>query len=459
MNTSDIKYKILFVDDEPAQRDSIAGFVRKKGYEVLTAESVDIALQIVRNEDPDLIITDYNMPNKNGADLLNELKMINPLIPVVLVTAYGTIENAVELMKSGAFDYLQKPIELKDLMLIIEKARRHSYLVSENLDLKKRLNEKYNFDAIVSNSPEMENAINTAVRVAKSKASIMVRGESGTGKELIAKAIHYSSERADKPFIVINCAAMPDTLFESELFGHEKGAFTGADKARPGKFEQADGGTLFIDEVGDIPHQVQVKLLRAVQFGEVQRLGAKSPQIVDVRIVTATNRNLEEMISTGEFREDLFYRFNVITINLPALRYRKSDIPYLIDFFTKKYADYNGKSVSGISKEALNLLMKHNFPGNVRELENIIHRAVVLTRYSQITSEDLPESIVNSEIAVANADDVEIGDLNIEVDKIERAMITKALNAANFNQVKAAAMLNISERTMRYKMQRLNISK
>lgn len=297
MNSLEKKFKILIVDDEEAQRESIAGFIKKKGFEVFTASSVDDAMRIVSSDDPDLIISDYNMPNKNGADLLLLLKSVNPLIPVVLVTAYGTIENAVELMKNGAFDYLQKPIELKDLMLVIEKARRHTFLVSENLELKKKLNEKYSFDSIVSNSPEMENAINTAVRVAKSKASVLIRGESGTGKELIAKAIHYSSDRADQPFIVINCAAMPDTLFESELFGHEKGAFTGADKARPGKFEQADGGTLFIDEVGDIPPQVQVKLLRAVQFGEVQRLGAKSPQMVNVRIVTATNRNLEEMIT------------------------------------------------------------------------------------------------------------------------------------------------------------------
>ncbi len=452
------KYKILIVDDEEAQRESIAGFIRKKGFEVFTAESVDAAMRIVSSSDPDLIISDYNMPDKNGADLLLLLKSVNPLIPVVLVTAYGTIENAVELMKNGAFDYLQKPIELKDLMLVIEKARRHSYLVSENLELKKKLNEKYSFDSIVSNSPEMESAINTAVRVAKSKASVLIRGESGTGKELIAKAIHYSSDRADKPFIVINCAAMPDTLFESELFGHEKGAFTGADKARPGKFEQADGGTLFIDEVGDIPPQVQVKLLRAVQFGEVQRLGAKSPQIVNVRIVTATNRNLEDMIASGEFREDLFYRFNVITITLPPLRTRKSDIPFIVDFFIKKYADYNGKQISGISKEALNSLMKYNFPGNVRELENIIHRAVVLTRYHQITSEDIPEQILCGETKCSEKyNDLSVGDLNEEVDRLESAMIAKALSTAGGNQVKAAGLLNISERTLRYKMQRLSL--
>lgn len=452
-------FNILLVDDEAAQRDSVAGFLKKKGYMIHCADSVDDAVIIIKTNRIDLIVSDYSMPEKTGLDLLKELKYINPLIPIVILTAYGTIERAVEIMKSGAFDYMQKPIDLQELLLMIEKAKKHNLLISENLILKKKLNEKYSFDSIVSNSIEMENVINTAVRVAKSKASILVRGESGTGKELIAKAIHYSSERADKPFIVINCAAMPETLFESELFGHEKGAFTGADKQRIGKFEQADGGTLFIDEVGDIPMPVQVKLLRAVQFGEIQRLGGKTPMNVDVRIITATNRNLEEMIKDGEFREDLFYRFNVITIELPPLRNRKSEIPYLVDFFIKKYATYNGKIINGISKEAIDLLMRYDYQGNVRELENIIHRAVVLARYDTISLDDLPENICTTKNCKNSFDEVNLGDLNVAVDNLEESMIKKALELTSGNQVKAASLLNISERTLRYKIQRLNLTR
>ncbi len=453
---------ILLVDDETAQRDSIAGFLQKKGYTIFSADSVDNAIAIVKTNLIDLIISDYSMPAKSGLDLLKEVKLLNPLIPVVIVTAYGTIENAVEIMKIGAFDYLQKPIDLQEILLMIEKARKHNLLISENIILKNKLNEKYSFDSIISNSNEMETVLNTAVRVAKSKASILVRGESGTGKELIAKAIHYSSDRADKPFIVINCAAMPETLFESELFGHEKGAFTGADKQRIGKFEQADGGTLFIDEVGDIPMPVQVKLLRAVQFGEIQRLGGKSPMTVDVRIITATNRNLEEMLKNGEFREDLFYRFNVITIDIPPLKNRKTDIPYLIDYFIKKYAAYNGKKINGITKEAIDILMRYDYQGNVRELENIIHRAVVFARYDAISIDDLPDNISNnyqsdSNHCKSNYEEIDLGDLNIAVDNLEETMIKKAIDFTNGNQVKAANLLNISERTLRYKMQRLNL--
>ncbi|MFW5701673.1 MAG: sigma-54 interaction domain-containing protein, partial [Bacteroidota bacterium] len=296
--------------------------------------------------------------------------------------------------------------------------------------------------------------LNIAARVAPSKASVLIRGESGTGKELIARAIHQSSDRADRPFVVVNCAAMPDTLFESELFGHEKGAFTSADRQRTGKFEEADGGTLFIDEVGDIPLMIQVKLLRAVQFGEIMRLGSNKVIRPDVRIITATNRNLEKMIREGEFREDLYYRFNVVNIDIPPLRSRRLDIPPLIDRFLEKFAGMNKKDVASLSKEARDALMKYDFPGNVRELENIIQRAVVLTREEVITLEDLPDYVKKGNALSGESEigEISVGDLNEKVEQLERQMIEKALDQTGGNQSKAAELLNISERTLRYKL-------
>lgn len=452
-------YTILVVDDEVTQRETLSDILKNKSYKVFTAESYDSAVDIIKSENIDLILSDLNMPGKSGLDLLKSAKEINPLTHFIIITAYGNVDNAVEIMKTGAFDFLQKPIDLGDLFRIIDKAKERTLLISENQMLKKQLNEKYSFSSIISNSRDMELVLNTAVRVADSKASIMIRGESGTGKELIARAIHFSSKRIDKPFIVVNCAAFPETLFESELFGHEKGAFTGADKLRIGKFEQADGGTLFIDEVGDIPLSVQVKLLRAVQFGEIERIGSKSTIHVDVRIITATNKNLEEMIKSGEFREDLYYRFNVVEIKIPALRFRKSDIPPLVEYFIKKYSEINDKIINGISKEALNLLIKYDFPGNIRELENIIQRAVVLTRSNIITTSDLPDFINSYSEDLLNLSNLPIGDLNKAVENIEYKMIKDALDKTDGNQVKAAELLNISERTIRYKIQKLGIKK
>ena len=451
------QFKILIVDDEENQRESLSGFLKKKGYETTTADSYESAVELVKSSSFDMLLTDFKLPGKSGLDLLKDTKRHNPTMPVVVMTAYGSIEDAVEIMKSGSFDYIQKPIELQELLHIIKNCQERIYLISENEMLKNQLKDKYSFDSIISHSSEMENVINTAGRVANSKASILIRGESGTGKELIARAIHFSSPRNNQPFVVVNCAAMPDTLFESELFGHEKGAFTGADKLRIGKFEQANKGTLFIDEVGDIPLPVQVKLLRAVQFGEIERLGGKSTIQVDTRIITATNRNLEEMIKNNEFREDLYYRFNVITINIPPLRSRKIEIPHLVDFFIKKYADINAKDVKSISKEAFDALMKYEFPGNVRELENIIQRAVVLTRETIITQNDLPSFIFELPENSISKQSIALGDLNQTIETIEKDMITRALDASSGNQSKAATILNISERTFRYKMSKYNL--
>lgn len=448
------EFNILVVDDEESQRASITGFLRKKGFTVDEASGGNAAVSHVRGHHVDLVLTDFRMPDLTGMQVLSAVHEINPYIPVVVITAYGNVETAVNIMKLGAFDYLQKPVELEELLLIIERAREHCMLVSENRLLREQLAERYSFTNIISQSSAMEEVLNTAGRVAGSKASVLVRGESGTGKELIARAIHMASDRRDKPFIVVNCAALPETLFESELFGHEKGSFTGADRQRIGKFEQANGGTLFVDEVGDIPLAIQVKLLRALQFGQIERVGGSETLQLDVRIVAATNRDLETMIAEGAFREDLLYRLNVVTIHLPALRDRRGDIGPLVHEFILKYATVNGKEVHSLSHEAMDALMRYDFPGNVRELENIVQRAVVLTRGDTISTRDLPPNVtaVTSSPAMVSGELTELGDLNQRVESLERILIDKALEKSSGNQVKAAEILGISERTLRYKI-------
>jgi DNA-binding NtrC family response regulator len=449
-----IDFSILVVDDEEAQRASIAGFLRKNGYSVSEARNGRSAVTHVREHRVDLVLTDFRMPDQTGAEVLRAVREISPDIPVVVITAYGSIETAVGIMKEGAFDYLQKPVELEELLLIIERAREHRLLVSENRMLRAQLAERYSFANIVSQSGVMEDVLNTAGRVAPSTASVLIRGESGTGKELIARAIHMASDRSDKPFVVVNCAALPETLFESELFGHEKGAFTGAERQRIGKFEQADGGTLFIDEVGDIPLAIQVKLLRALQFGQIERVGGSVTLQLNVRIVAATNRNLESMIAEGAFREDLYYRLNVVPIHLPALRQRREDIGPLVMEFIRKYAELNGKNIRTLSREAMDALTRYEFPGNVRELENIIQRAVVLTRDDTITMRDLPANLAAQTLATPEAPHelFELGDLTQRVETLESLLIGKALEKSGGNQVKAAELLGISERTLRYKL-------
>lgn len=457
-----MKFNILLIDDESSQREMIAGFLSKKGYSIFQAENGEKGIEIIKKNQLDFVLSDMKMPGISGREVLEEIRKINPEIPVVITTAFGEIDSAVNLMKSGAFDYLQKPIELNDLLILIERARERSFLIAENKSLKEKISAseiKSGFSGIISNSNIMEEVLNTTARVAATKANVLIRGESGTGKELIAKTIHYSSPRKDEPFVVVNCAALPETLFESELFGHEKGAFTGADRQRIGKFEEANGGTIFIDEVGDIPMPIQVKLLRAIQFGQIERLGGNKTIELDVRIVSATNRNLEEMIKNGEFREDLFYRFNVVSVNIPPLKNRKSDIPVLTEHFIAKFSESFGKDVSGISKEALDILMKYNFPGNIRELENIIQRAIVMARDNLITTSDLPKNISNPEIRIKDdgSELFEPGDLNQKIEELEINLITKALDITSGNQTKAADILKITERTLRYKIKKYGL--
>ncbi len=451
------KLSVLIIDDEDSQLKSLKSFLSRREYQVSTALDGKQGFDLLSAELIDVVLTDYRMPNWDGFTVLKKVKEFNPEIDVVVMTAYGSVEDAVSIMKAGAYDYLSKPIDLDELESLLERIREKRFLVSENRLLKKQLLEKFKFDSIISESGIMEEVLNTAGRVAGSKASVLVRGESGTGKELIAKAIHYASPRKDKPFVTVNISSLSENLLESELFGHEKGSYTGATNQRTGRFEEADGGTLFIDEVGDIPLQAQVKLLRAIQFGEVQKLGGNSKINVDVRIITATHRNLEEMITNNEFRDDLFYRLNVVSICIPSLRQRKSDLPILVDHFIKKHSKLNEKNVSSISSEAMDQLMKYEFPGNIRELENIVERAVVLCREETITKADLPNQIGKiSERKLFDPTDLEDG-YETKVKSFEKEIVLEALSRTNGNKSAAARILNITERHLRSRIDILDL--
>jgi len=448
---------ILLIDDEATQLESLQRFLNRRDYEVYTARSGPAGYDLALKHPINIVLTDYRMPDWNGYEVLRKMQELNPNIDVVVLTAFGTIDDAVEIMKSGAYDYLTKPIDLDELESVLERIAEKQQLVRENQQLREQLKQRFKFDAIISQSGAMEEVLNTAARVAPSKATVLVRGESGTGKELVAKAIHYAGERKETPFIPVNVAALPENLLESELFGHEKGAYTGATGRRIGRFEEADGGTLFIDEVGEIPLAVQAKLLRAIQFGQIQRLGDNEIIDVDVRIIGATHRNLEEMVKSGDFREDLYYRLNVISVQIPPLRKRKSDIPVLVNHFIEKYADENQKNVEGISSDALDFLMKYEFPGNVRELENMVESAVVMTRNKYINKSDLPKLVkVTDEETVTDPRNLE-GGYEKKVQAFEKTMIREALEQADGNQSAAARLLGISERHIRSRMERLGL--
>ncbi|MBN1351661.1 sigma-54-dependent Fis family transcriptional regulator [candidate division KSB1 bacterium] len=449
-----MRHTLLIIDDEPAQVQALEGFLKKKGFEIEKANSGLAGIKIIEKQAVDLVVTDFKMPDIDGLEVLKRIKSINPEIDVIVMTAFGSIESVTEAMHHGAVDYLSKPIDLDQLELVIEKALIHKQLVSENRMMREQLTEKFRFEQIISVSEVMEEAINVAGRAAPSKSTVLITGESGTGKELIAKAIHYASPRNDKPFLAVNCAALAENLLESELFGHEKGAFTGADRLRKGRFELADKGTLFIDEVGEIPMATQVKLLRVLQEQTFERVGGVEPIQVNVRIIAATNRNLEDMIESNRFREDLFYRLNVVRINIPPLRKRKADIPMLVDYFLKKVSGENQKSVSGISREAMDQLMKYDFPGNVRELENIIEQAVVLSRSEMVVSNDLPITVRAAQQGGQKQDDLQEGTFLERVEAFEKQLIDEALEEAHGIQTKAARILGITERHLRYKLKK-----
>lgn len=447
------KLSILVVEDGKSQRDMLRDFLRSEGHDVSEAERGDKALESVKKNYLDLLLLDYKMPGMDGMAVLEEVKGINPEIDVIIMTAFGTVDTAVKAIKMGAADYITKPIELEELIILIDRISERRVLLRENKILREELREKgITTDQIVYQSQVMNELINLAARVASSNATILIEGESGTGKELVARLIHTLSPRSKKHLITVNCAALPENLLESELFGHEKGAFTGADRKRIGRFEEADGGSLFLDEIGDLSPSVQVKLLRFFQEREFQRVGGNQTLRSDVRIISATNQNLEAKVKEGSFREDLFYRLNVVAIAIPPLRERKEDVGPLIDHFLGHFAAANGKEIQGVSPEARDLLLKYDYPGNVRELENIIERAVVITRGSVISTGDLP-----FHAGFPSADRNEIwnqGTLKDSIVALERQMIRKALSETSSNQTRAADLLGISERMLRYKLKK-----
>jgi DNA-binding NtrC family response regulator len=448
---------ILIMDDEAQERHRISAFLKQKGYEVTALASVPEAMTAMQRERYDVFLTDCNIPGVDALQTSGEARKINPDLAVIIMTSFGTIETAVKAIRAGAYDYLPKPIDLEQLVVLVKRISERQNLLRENAQLREQLRERYTFEQITSTSHAMEDVMNLVGRVASSNATVLLRGESGTGKELIARAIHYHSPRASQPLIKVNCAALPETLLESELFGHEKGAFTGASGRRIGRFEAADKGTLFLDEIGDIPPSVQVKLLRVLQEKEFERIGGNETIKADVRLVAATNRDLEKAMKDGTFREDLYYRLNVVTVAIPPLRERKEDIPALMEHFIKKYSKENNKNITGVTAETRDLLMRYSYPGNVRELENMIERAIVLTKGEIVTTSDIPLHLktVESEerICVAKRD----GSLTDTLDTLERGIIMEAMKAAGGVQTRAAEKLGISERVLRYKLKKYKI--
>jgi len=444
--------RILIVDDEKNYLVVLQALLADSGYEVLTAQTGPQALALAAEEEPDLVITDMRMPQMTGLDLIGRLKTRFSEMPMIVMTAYGTVENAVEAMKAGATDYISKPFENTELLLTVQKALKVRRLLFQNRLLKEELK---GYGEIIGDSMAMRQVYALIDKVAATKATVLLTGESGTGKELIARAIHVRSPRSDEPFVAVNCMALTETLLESELFGHEKGAFTGATSRRKGRFELAHGGTLFLDEVGEMSPSLQVKLLRVLQERSFERVGGNQALSVDVRIVAATNRDLTQAVEAGQFREDLFYRLNVVRIDVPPLVQRREDLPALVAHFVNKYAAEVGRPAPKVDKQAMELIYSHSWPGNVRELENAIERAVILAGES-ITPGDLPLEIRPGQAAAATELPQDMS-LNEAVDDLERRMILRALSEAGGVAAHAAEALGLTKSNLAYKLKKYGI--
>ncbi len=440
---------ILVVDDDSSVRIGLKKLLEMDNeYTVLEASHGKEGLEVLRSKKVDLVILDLKMPIMSGEEMFEELKKRYPDLPVIILTGHGTIENAVDFIKEGAVDFLEKPTKAERINVIIKNALKISDLQSEVEELKDKLREKYGITNIIGNSKKMQEIFDLIKIVAPTKSNILITGENGTGKELVANAIHYLSTRKDNPFVKVHCAALNENLLESELFGHEKGAFTGASSRKKGRFELADGGTLFLDEIGEISMSMQVKLLRVLQEREFERVGGEKTLKVDVRIIAATNKNLETLIEKGEFREDLYYRLKVISIEMPPLRERKEDIYLLINAFIKEYSQLNGKNIDSITNKARAYLEAYGWPGNVRELRNVIERAVVITQGNTITEKELPSSIVNQE-----QDEYIKIKPNQPLDEIEKEVILSTLANAGGNKSKTASILKIGRKTLQRKLE------
>ncbi|MEE9554821.1 MAG: sigma-54 dependent transcriptional regulator [candidate division Zixibacteria bacterium] len=443
-----MKPKILIVDDEEIVRDFIAEVLIRMDYAPLTAENGESALDYLQRGEFDIVITDFKMPGITGLDVLKKTLELWPDCRVIMITAFGTIEHAVGAMKMGAHDYITKPVSPDHLEMVVSKALEYRNLTSENRLLKREVNDKYSFENIIGKSAVMQEVFELIRRASPSDSTILINGESGTGKELVAKAIHFNSPRNGGPFIKMNCAALPEGLIESELFGHEKGAFTGAVKATRGRFELADGGTLLLDEISEIPPALQAKLLRVLQEREFERIGSGQTIKVDVRIIATSNRDLKEEVANGNFRNDLYYRLNVIPIDLPPLKMRKEDIPLMSGFFLEKYCAAFGVQVKSISSRVMEIFESYAWPGNVRELENLIERAVVISQNQELRPSDFPPEIMSG-VSASTSGTVEVG---MSVDEAEKILILKTLKAQAGNKTRAAEILGISTRTLRNKL-------
>ena len=457
-----IKDKILVADDEQSMREFLDIMLKKEGYKVSLASNGEEVAKLVENDLFDLVLLDIRMPKLDGISALKKIKANTPETIVIMITAYASADTAIKAMKEGAYDYITKPFKVDEIKLIIKNALEKKNLQKENILLKQAVRDRFHFGNIIGQSPKMVALYDLLEKVSPTKTNILVTGESGTGKELVAKAIHYNSPRKEKPFVTLNCGAIPESLIESELFGHMKGAFTDAIATKKGLFEVADEGTIFLDEISELPLLMQVKLLRVLQDKEFKRVGGTEDIRVDVRIIAATNKELEEAVKEKHFREDLFYRLNVIQIKLPPLRDRREDIQTLANHFLKKYSQELSKNILKISPEALQILLNYEYPGNVRELQNIIERAVALESSSDLTAHNLSSYLSEQPLLRKGPIDIEIPNDGIDLEKmvedLERTLLLKALDKTKGIKKKAAELLHINFRSMRYRLEKYGLN-
>jgi len=446
---------ILVVDDDVAHRIMLKKLIGSWGYDISEAEDGSIAISEVRTRAFDLILMDIRMLNVSGIEALEQIKIINPSIPVIIMTAYASVETAVHALKKGAYDYLTKPLDFDELKIAIARATENTRLKKENEDLKERLGERFDRQSIIGQSKIMVKLLDTVSQVAATEATILITGDSGTGKEMIANALHYNSQRKEAPFIKINCAALTETLLESELFGHEKGSFTGADRKREGKFRQADGGSIFLDEISEMSPAMQVKLLRVLQEREITRVGGSEVIKINVRVIAASNKDLKKEIAKGRFREDLFYRLNVVALHAPPLRERKEDIPLLAQHFLNLFSGRNSKNIKGFTPQAMEKLLKYSWPGNVRELMNAVERAVVLSCTEYLDTDEL--ALLMADNATAEKIDQNILPESIQLTEMEKRTILETLDAAGGNKSEAARRLGITRKTLRAKLTKYEV--
>ena len=458
-----MKSKILVVDDEKLMRVSLEDKLVKEGYAVTSLSNATEGIKVLQSENFDAVITDVRLPKMDGIEFLREIKKSSPDTVVIIMTAYGSIENAVVAMKEGAYDYVTKPFSLEELMIKLRKALKHKDVVAENILLKQQVLSQYGYDNMIGKSDAMKRVFEIINTVSNRDTTVLIQGESGTGKELTAGAVHYNSNRRDGPFIKLSCAALNKEILESELFGHEKGSFTGAIKTRRGRFELADGGTIFLDDVDDIPLEMQVKLLRILQEREFERVGGEETIPVNVRVICATKKDLKKLVQEGRFREDLYYRLHVVTIHLPPLRERKEDIPLLVAFFIKKYAIQQRVMVNSISQETLHLLLLYNWPGNIRELENAIEHAIAFCTSDIIMPKNLPKNLTEGEtpsgIFPIELSTIDSLDLQETLSEAERKLLVWAYQKTNGNQVRMSEILRIPRTTLQNKLVKYNITK